>query len=83
MFDGKKLSGKKKAGHAGEIVSWLAWEHVGIFPEELEVVNVEKDVWASLLNILSACRTPEEVEDKGWIDAFLTYQKSHFKRVHK
>lgn len=44
-----------------------------MFPEELEVVAEERDAWASLLNMLPPRQTPEEAEDKRWIDAFYTY----------
>ena len=33
-------------------VTWLAWEHLGILPEELEEVSGERAVWASLLRQL-------------------------------
>ncbi|KAK0156391.1 putative uncharacterized transposon-derived protein F52C9.6 [Merluccius polli] len=39
-------------GHAGETVSRLAWERLGIPQEELDEVAGEREVWASLLRLL-------------------------------
>ncbi|KAI3377437.1 hypothetical protein L3Q82_008415 [Scortum barcoo] len=40
-------------GHAGEdYVSRLAWERLGVPPEELEEVSGVREVWASLLRLL-------------------------------
>ena len=39
-------------GHAGETVSRLAWECLGIPQEELDEVAGEREVWASLLRLL-------------------------------
>ncbi|KAK3505719.1 hypothetical protein QTP70_020512 [Hemibagrus guttatus] len=35
-----------------DYISRLAWEHLGVPPEELEEVSVEREVWASLLRLL-------------------------------
>ncbi|KAK3527104.1 hypothetical protein QTP86_010820 [Hemibagrus guttatus] len=35
-----------------DYVSWLAWEHPRVPPEELEEVSGEREVWASLLRLL-------------------------------
>ncbi|KAK3562555.1 hypothetical protein QTP86_002034 [Hemibagrus guttatus] len=35
-----------------DYVSRLAWEHLGVPPEELEEVSGEREVWASLLRLL-------------------------------
>ncbi|GAA6065116.1 uncharacterized protein LOC111191400, partial [Tachysurus ichikawai] len=35
-----------------DYVSRLAWERLGIPPEELEEVSGEREVWASLLRLL-------------------------------
>ncbi|PWA24580.1 hypothetical protein CCH79_00011769 [Gambusia affinis] len=34
-----------------DYVSWVAWECLGIPPEELEQVAGEREVWASLLKL--------------------------------
>ena len=39
-------------GHAGETMSRLAWERLGIPQEELDEVAREREVWASLLRLL-------------------------------
>ncbi|KAI3363344.1 hypothetical protein L3Q82_011969 [Scortum barcoo] len=39
-------------GHAGDYVSRLAWERLGVPPEELEEVSGVREVWASLLRLL-------------------------------
>lgn len=43
---------EEDSGHAGGIVSWLAWEGLWIHVEELAQVAGQREVWASLLNLL-------------------------------
>ena len=45
-------------GHAGETVSRLAWERLGIPQEELDEVAGERKVWASLLRLLPPATRP-------------------------
>ncbi|KAI3360205.1 hypothetical protein L3Q82_014514 [Scortum barcoo] len=57
--EGSDMSHREEAlgedpGHAGETMSlgWLAWECLGVPPEELEEVSGVREVWASLLRLL-------------------------------
>ncbi|TWW74365.1 R2 Retrovirus-related Pol polyprotein from type I retrotransposable element [Takifugu flavidus] len=43
---------REDPGHVGETVSRLAWERLGVPPDELEEVAGEREVWASLLRLL-------------------------------
>ena len=43
---------REDPGHAGETVSRLAWEHLGIPREDLDEVAGEREVSASLLRLL-------------------------------
>lgn len=36
-----------------DFVSQLAWARLGVSPEELEEVSEEREVWSSLLRLLS------------------------------
>ena len=42
--------------HVGETVSRLAWEYLGVPPEELEEVAGDRDVWVAA----PATRPPEK-----------------------
>uniref|UniRef100_A0A672GMW1 DDE Tnp4 domain-containing protein n=1 Tax=Salarias fasciatus TaxID=181472 RepID=A0A672GMW1_SALFA len=45
-----------------DYVSRLAWERLGILPEELEEVSGDREVWASLLRLLPPqCSAPSEL----------------------
>ena len=41
-----------------DYVTWLAWERLGILPEELEEVSGEREVWVSLLRQLPPRPSP-------------------------
>jgi len=45
----------------------LAWERVGVPPEELEEVAGDRDVWVSLLKLLPPRPDTGEAADDGWI----------------
>ena len=50
----EKVIGTAKGSYSANvpIVSRLAWEHLGVPPEELEEVAGVRDVWVSLLKLL-------------------------------
>ncbi|KAK3574348.1 hypothetical protein QTP86_005151 [Hemibagrus guttatus] len=48
---GKRPRGRPRTGWR-DCVSQLAWERLGVPPEELEKVSGEREVWASLLRLL-------------------------------
>ncbi|KAK3519557.1 hypothetical protein QTP86_003108 [Hemibagrus guttatus] len=48
---GKRPRGRPRT-RWGDYVSRLAWERLGVPPEELEEVSGEREVWASLLRLL-------------------------------
>ncbi|KAI3370457.1 hypothetical protein L3Q82_025220 [Scortum barcoo] len=50
-------------------VSQLAWESLGIPPEELEEVSGVREVWSSLLRLLPLCDpVPDQADENGWLD---------------
>ncbi|KAK7921963.1 hypothetical protein WMY93_008865 [Mugilogobius chulae] len=51
-----------------DYVSRLSWERLGILPEELEEVCMDREVWASLLRLLPRDPTPDKAEENGWMD---------------
>ena len=51
-----------------DYVSQLAWERLGVPPEELEEVSGDRDVWVSLLKLLPPRPDPREAADNGWMD---------------
>ncbi|XDV53670.1 hypothetical protein PO909_022108 [Leuciscus waleckii] len=53
-----------------DYVSRLAWERLGVPPEELEEVSREREVWASLLRLLPPRSGPGQAEDDGWRDGW-------------
>ncbi|KAK7944758.1 hypothetical protein WMY93_000486 [Mugilogobius chulae] len=52
-----------------DYVSRLSWERLGILPEELEEVCVDREVWASLLRLLPRDPTPDKAEENGWMES--------------
>ncbi|TWW64119.1 R2DM Retrovirus-related Pol polyprotein from type II retrotransposable element [Takifugu flavidus] len=66
-------SGKRPPGRPRtrwrDYVSRLAWERLGIPPDELEEVAGEREVWASLLRLLPRDPTPDKRQRMdGWMD---------------
>ncbi|KAI3351881.1 hypothetical protein L3Q82_020710, partial [Scortum barcoo] len=58
-------------GHAGETMSRLAWERLGIPLEELEEVSGVREVWASLLRLLlTPDPVPDQADENGWMDGW-------------
>ena len=55
----------------GDYVTRLAWECLGILPEELEEVPGEREVWASLLRQLPLRPSPGSAEENGWMDGWM------------
>ncbi|KAK3556755.1 hypothetical protein QTP70_016699 [Hemibagrus guttatus] len=55
---GKRLRGRPRTCWR-DYVFWLAWERLGVPPEELEEVSGEREVWASLLRLLPPLRQTE------------------------
>ncbi|KAI3354215.1 hypothetical protein L3Q82_018755, partial [Scortum barcoo] len=55
-----------------DYVSRLAWERLGIPPEELEEVSGVREVWASLLRLLPPHDpVPDQADDEdGWMDGW-------------
>ncbi|PWA15004.1 hypothetical protein CCH79_00008845, partial [Gambusia affinis] len=54
-----------------DYVSRLAWERLGIPPEELVEVDGEREVWASLLKLLPRDPTPDKRKKMdGWMDGY-------------
>ncbi|KAI3355940.1 hypothetical protein L3Q82_004487 [Scortum barcoo] len=53
-----------------DYVSRLAWERLGIPPEELEEVSGVREVWASLLRLLPPRPGPglDQADENGWMD---------------
>lgn len=49
----------------GGYVSWLAWEHLRIYQEELEEVSTERKIWVSLL-AAPTTRHWKRLEMDGW-----------------
>lgn len=47
-----------------DYVSWLAWEHIGVLPEELEQALGEWEVWAFWLRQLAR----DTDSDNRWMD---------------
>lgn len=45
-------------------VSQLAWECLRILPEELEQVSVLREIWASVIRLLTLRLGPREAEDE-------------------
>jgi len=62
-----------------DYVSGLAWERLGVPPEELEEVAGDRDVWVSLLKLLPP-RPPGEAADDGWMDGWI-YIEIHNKLI--
>ncbi|KAK3550782.1 hypothetical protein QTP70_004917 [Hemibagrus guttatus] len=54
---GKRPQGKPRTRWR-DYVSRLAWEHLGVPPEELEEVSGEREVWASLLRLVWVIEAP-------------------------
>ena len=57
--------------HWRHYISWLAFEHVSIPLEELEVVQ-QREVWASLLRLLLQMWINESSWMDGWMDGWMT-----------
>ncbi len=53
-----------------DYVSRLAWEHLGIPPEEQEEVSREREVWAALLRLLPP-RPGPRISGRRWMDGYL------------
>ena len=50
---------------------WLAWERLSVVLEELVEEAGGREVWASLLGLLSPRPYSDKVEDDGWMDGCL------------
>ncbi|KAI3366230.1 hypothetical protein L3Q82_010039, partial [Scortum barcoo] len=60
--------GKTQDARWRDYVSQLAWELLGVPPEELEEVSGVREVWASLLRLLPPARPSPGSSDKGNIE---------------
>ena len=70
---GKRPRGRPRT-HWREYVSRLAWESLGVPPEELEEVAGDRDVWVSLLRLHpTRDPTPGEAVDNGWLDGTIIF----------
>ncbi|TWW73458.1 hypothetical protein D4764_15G0008520 [Takifugu flavidus] len=56
---GRRPPGRPRT-HWRDYVSRLAWERLGIPPDEMEEVAGEREVWASLLRLLPRDPTPDK-----------------------
>ncbi len=56
-----------------DYISYLAWEYLGIPPEELENIAGERDVWNTLLSLLPPQPGPEEKRKRmdEWMDGWM------------
>ncbi|KAI3356639.1 hypothetical protein L3Q82_017837 [Scortum barcoo] len=56
-----------------DYVSRLAWERLGVPPEELEEVSGVREVWASLLRLLPPRPgpAPDKADEDGWMDGWM------------
>ncbi|KAI3354170.1 hypothetical protein L3Q82_018712 [Scortum barcoo] len=61
-----------------DYVSQLAWERLGVPPEELEEVSGVREVWASLLRLLPPRPGPriKRMKMDGWMDGILLLQQT-------
>ena len=52
-------------------VTWLAWERLGILPEELGEVSGVREVWVSLLRQMPPRPGPGQAEENGWVNGWM------------
>ena len=67
-------TGRRPRGRPGtrwrDYVSRLAWERLGVPPEELEEVARDRDVWVSLLKLLPP-RPDPRTSGRWWMDGWM------------
>lgn len=51
-------------------VSQVAWEHLKVLSKELDEVPVDKEIWASLLQLLPWRAGPRHAEENAWMGIF-------------
>ncbi|KAI3356008.1 hypothetical protein L3Q82_017276 [Scortum barcoo] len=67
-----------------DYVSQLAWERLGVPPEELEEVSGVREVWASLLRLLPPCDPAlDQADEDGWMDLEVVLQAPGRKVLNK
>ncbi|KAI3364646.1 hypothetical protein L3Q82_011430 [Scortum barcoo] len=72
MSHREEASGKTQDTLERLCLSRLAWERLGVPPEELEEVSGVREVWASLLRLLPPCDpVPDQADENGWMDGWM------------